>query len=137
MRFSFAVAVAVMLVVISTGTGVFAQQKPYNIKHSGTDKEPKSTVALPQASSARNTTASTSKELQNLETQTARSSAASSGKGKSATGRTTAKVSTIKPLADKPNPPINVGKTRGTKVGTVNQSANPYNGRLKQKNSHP
>ena len=74
--------------------------------------------------------ASNSKDLQAVERETAKTPASSRSAGKK-TG------AALKPVKDKPNPPINFGGNGGAKgPGTVSQGSNPYKGRVKQKHSH-
>lgn len=80
--------------------------------------------ASPSAASAN------AKSLQGVEHESAKSSAPVHSAAKK-TG-----TSTLKPVKDKPNPPINFGGTGGGKqAGMVNQGPNPYKGRLKQKHA--
>ncbi len=126
MRFSLAVAV----VLVGIGVSGLAQQT-FKAKRSAPEKAarksaPVGKTASPVASN------STSKELQTLERQTAKTSASSRTAGK----RTPGTGSAWKPAKDKSNPPINFGGTGGGKGGgTSNQGSNPYKGRLKQKHA--
>ena len=126
MRFSLAVAVVLAGVSVSG-----LAQQTFKVKRSAPEKAarksaPVGKTASPIASS------STSKELQTLERQTAKTSASSRSAGK----RTPGTGSAFKPAKDKSNPPINFGGTGGGKGGgTANQGSNPYKGRLKQKHA--
>ena len=128
MRFSLAVAVVLLGISVS---GLAQQNNTIKVKRSAPEKAarksaPVGKTASPIASS------STSKELQNLERQTAKTSASSRSAGK----RTPGAGSGLKPVKDKSNPPINFGGTGGGKGGgTSNQGSNPYKGRLKQKHA--
>jgi hypothetical protein len=123
MKFSLAVAIAVVTMSLS---GWAQQNNTFKVKHAPT-KAPKS---APIGKPAAGPTASASKELQNVERQTAKSAAA--------TARPAGKTPALKPAKDKPNPPINFNGTGGGKgAGTINQGANPYKGRLRQKHAHP
>jgi hypothetical protein len=127
MRFWLAVAV----VVASIGVSGLAQQNgKLKVKHTTTEKAPKSSVAVAMPVASTKGSGANAKDLQSLERQTAKSSAASQSAGKKTPGAAPA----LKPVKDKPNPPINFGGTGGgKKAGMTNQSANPYKGRLKQK----
>lgn len=124
MKFSWAVAV----VVLGMSLAGWAQQNgTFKVKKTPADKPPRSVPitksAGPSASSAN------AKSLQSVERESARSVPAHSAAKKTGT-------TTLKPVKDKPNPPINFGGTGGGKqVGMVNQGPNPYKGRLKQKHA--
>src|ERR1700674_1134037 len=128
MRFSLAVAVVVAGISVSG-----LAQQTFKVKRSAPEKAarksaPVGKTASPIASS------STSKELQTLERQTAKTSASSRSAGK----RTPGAGSGLKPVKDKSNPPINFGGSGGgggKGGGTSNQGSNPYKGRLKQKHA--
>jgi hypothetical protein len=132
MRFSWAIAVVLVGISVS---GWAQQNKAFKVKPSGTAKAPKSSVAVSRAKTAGPATgsAANSKDLQTLEHQTAKSSAPP----RSAAKRTPGTGSALKPVKDRPNPPINFSGTGGGKsAGTTSQGSNPYKGRLKQKHSH-
>jgi hypothetical protein len=130
MRFSWAVAAVLVGVSMS---GWAQQNKAFKVKPSSTEKAPKSSVSVPLGKTAGPATGSgNSKDLQTLERQTAKSSMPA----RSAVKKTPGTGSALKPVKDKPNPPINFGAAGGKSVGTANQGANPYKGRLKQKHSH-
>lgn len=123
----FSLAVAVVLAGISV-SGL--AQQTFKAKRSAPEKAarksaPVGKTASPVASN------STSKELQTLERQTAKTSASSRSAGK----RTPGTGSALKPAKDKSNPPINFGGSGGKGGGTSNQGSNPYKGRLKQKHA--
>ena len=127
MRFSFAVAVVVAGIGVS---GLAQQNNTLKVKHSATEKAPKSSVSVAMPAAPAKGSGANAKDLQTLERQTAKSSAASPSAGKKTPGTAPA----LKPVKDKPNPPINFGGTgAGKKSGMANQSVNPYKGRLKQK----
>jgi hypothetical protein len=124
-------AVAVVLVGISV-SGLAQQNNTFKVKPSAPEKTPKS---APIAKTPGTTTASATnaKDLRALEHQTAKTSAPSRTAGKKTPGTAAA----LKPVKDKPNPPINFGGTSGGKsAATTNQGTNPYKGRLKQKHAH-
>lgn len=121
MRFSL---VVVVLLVGISASGV-AQEK-FKVKHTPQEKTKKTAVPMGKSASLGNSTSANSKDLQALEHQTARSSAPHAG-GKKTSG------AMIKPIKDKPNPPINLGSGGGASGGTSGRAGNPYKGRLKQK----
>jgi hypothetical protein len=128
MRFSLAVAVVLVGFSVS---GLAQQQDTFRVKRSAPAKAAKKTSAPTgkTAGSPATASASASKDLQNLERQTVKSSVPSRSAGK----RTPA----LKPAKDKPNPPINFGGTGGGKsAGLTKQGSNPYKGRLRQKHAH-
>lgn len=131
---------ALAVVIANVGFSGWAQQnKPFKVKSTTSEKPPKSAplakLAAPTAAS------SNAKDLQMIERQTAKSSVAPSPERKPAT------VSSVKPVEDKPNPPINFGaKSAGTttvankqtgQTGLINQGSNPLAGRLKGKGTQP
>lgn len=117
--------VAAVLLVGISATGV-AQQK-FRVKHTPPDKAAKKSGS-PIGKSAGGTSASAnSKDLQALEHQTAKSSAPRTA------GKKSAGAAAIKPIKDKPNPPINLGGGGGASGGGGRAGGNPYKGRLKQK----
>ena len=123
MRFSLAVAVVLAGISVSG-----LAQQTFKVKRAPEKAARKSApvgkTASPVASN------STSKELQTLERQTAKTSASSRTAGKR-----TGTGSGLKPVRDKSNPPINFGGSGGKSGGTSNQGSNPYKGRLKQKHA--
>jgi hypothetical protein len=126
MRFSL--TVGVMIVAISA-SGLAQQSNTFKVKHSTPEKAPKS-LPLARTPSLGTASAATSKDLQSVERQSAKSGAPS----RSAGAKKTTPATKLKTVKDKPNAPINFGETGGgKKMGMVNQGANPYKGRLKQK----
>jgi len=122
---------AFVLVAGVTLSGFAQQSSTYKVKRSTPEKPPKSTVPLPKTSNAGTSSAATSKELQSVERETAKSTTPAKSNVKTAPTATR-----IKPAKDKPNTPINFGGVgNNKKTGPVTQSSNPYKGRLKQKNS--
>ncbi|HYW39437.1 MAG TPA: hypothetical protein VE957_15085 [Terriglobales bacterium] len=127
----FLLAVAVVLVGISI-SGLAQQNNTFKVKRSAPEKAPRS-VPIGKTASPANGSAANSKDLQTLERQTVKSSAPSRSAGK----RTPGTASALKPVKDKPNPPINFGGTGGGKrAGLTKQGADPYKGRLKEKQAH-
>jgi hypothetical protein len=130
MRFSL--AVAVVLVGISA-SGFAQQNNTYKVKRSAPPKAAKKSAPIGTTASPATAAGANSKELQTLERQSAKGSAPS----RSAKNRTPGTSAALKPIKDKPNPPINFATTGGGKnAGMTNQGANPYKGRLKQKHPH-
>jgi hypothetical protein len=73
--------------------------------------------------------ADNAKSLQNIEHQSAKGSTSSQGAGK--------KPAAIKPIKDKPNPPMNFGTTSGVKTaGKPASGSSSYKGRVRQKGAH-
>ncbi len=126
------VAVAVLVAGISL-SGMAQEKDAFKVKHYAPDKAAKRT-ALPigKSATAGTSAAANSKELQTLERQTAKNSAFHP------TGTKMSKTVAVKPIKDKPNPPIKVGGggNGGNGANLNRQSSNPYKGRLKQKYNH-
>ncbi|MFZ0799383.1 MAG: hypothetical protein WCA13_14515 [Terriglobales bacterium] len=128
MRFSSAVAVVLLGISVS---GLAQQPDTFKVKRSPPEKAAK--PIMPPTGKTRSATAAgaNAKDLQNIENQTKKISAS-----KAAGTRASGKASALKPVKDKPNPPINFSGTSGAKrPGTTNQGSNPYKGRLRQKHS--
>src|SRR5271157_5598701 len=129
MRFSL--AVAIILAVISANS--LAQQKgTLKVKPSAPEKEKKAVpianAPAGKSASPASASAANAKNLQALEHQTARSS------GTRPAGKKAGTASALKPVKDKPNPPINFNGTgRHKSAGTTNAGSDPYRGRLRQK----
>jgi len=127
MRFSLAVAVVLAGISVS---GLAQQSNTIKVKPSAPEKAPKSTVSAGRTTGAATSSAANSKDLQTLERQTAKSAGPSRTAGQK-------KAPALKPVKDKPNPPINFAGTGSAKTaGMTSQGANPYRGRLKQKHAH-
>ncbi|HMD16453.1 MAG TPA: hypothetical protein VKH18_07285 [Terriglobales bacterium] len=128
----FSLAVAVVLAGISV-SGLAQQNNALKVKHSAPEKAPRSVpMPTPKAGGATTASAANAKNLQAVEHQTAQTSAPSRSAGKKTPG-----TASLKPVKDKPTPPINFNGTSSSKsAGTTNQAANPYKGRLKQKHAH-
>jgi len=130
MRFSLAVAVVVVGMSV---IGLAQQSGTFKVKKTPPEKAPKSTVPIGKTPKVASSSTASTKELQAIERQTAKTTAPH----RAATTKTPAKASTLKPVKDKPNPPINFSGTSGGKgARTSNQGSNPYKGRLRQKHSH-
>jgi hypothetical protein len=130
MRFSLAVAVVLVCISVS---GLAQQGNTLKVKRSAPEKAPKKSAPIVTTASPATAAGANSRELQSLERQSAKGSASSRTLGKKTPGTSAA----LKPVKDKPNPPINFAGTGGGKnAGMANQGANPYKGRLRQKRSH-
>lgn len=127
MRFSWAVAVLVAALSVSG----WAQQAPYKVKPSHEDKPAKSSAPIGKTAGVASASAENAKNLQNIEHQSGRASTLSSSR---AAGK---KSAALKPIKDKPNPPMNFGTNSGVKGGgKPTQGSNPYKGRVRQKGAH-
>lgn len=133
-RFSLAVVIALVGISVSA----LAQQNgTFKVKHSVPEKAPKKAVPISNAPVGKTTGAASSstanaRDLQALEHQTAKASASSRPAGKKA-----GTASALKPIKDKPNPPINYGGTGGGKSQAGSHAVpDPAKGRLRQKHSH-
>jgi hypothetical protein len=124
MKMRFVLAVAVTLVCM--GMGAWAQQGSTFKVRSVPEKEKKAAPIgkTPISATAANANA---RDLQNAERSSMRGSGIHSGNKKTGPA--------LKPVKDKPNPPINFnGLSSGGKgSGMTAQGSNPYKGRLKQK----
>jgi hypothetical protein len=122
-------AVVVVLVGISV-SGLAQQNNTFKVKRSAPEKAPKKSAPLGTTASPATASGANAKQLQSVERQSARGSASRSAQKRTGTS------AGLKPVKDRPNPPINFGQTGGGKnAGTLNQGANPYKGRLRQKRS--
>jgi hypothetical protein len=124
MRYLLGVAVVVVGISVNgvaqqNGTG-----KVTPAAHVKTQKSGPMPMGKGETSSAAN-----AKELKSIENQTAKTP----GTAQSA-GKKTTKAPPLKPIKDKPNPPINFGGTSASKTpGTNHQTSSSIKGRLKQK----
>jgi hypothetical protein len=127
MRFSLAVAVVLVGISVS---GLAQQNNTFKVKRSAPEKAPKKSAPMGTTASRATASGANAKELQSVERQSVKGSASRSAQERTGTS------AGLKPIKDRPNPPINFGQTGGGKnAGTVNQGANPYKGRLRQKRS--
>jgi hypothetical protein len=132
MNMKFSLAVGFVLAGISV-SGWAQQNGTYKVKQTPADKAPKKAAPLPMGKTGASTTASATnaKDLNNIERQTVKASPSRAAGTKPA-----GKGAGLKAVKDKPNPPINFnGNPGGKNPGTVNQSSNPYKGRLRQKHA--
>lgn len=127
MKFSWAVAVLVAGLSVSG----FAQQAPYKVKPSHTEKPAKSSSApVGRAAGGASASAANAKSLESIEHQSAKvhsSSSQTAGK----------KSAALKPVKDKPNPPMNFGGSGSAKSsGKSSSGTSAYKGRVHQKGAH-
>lgn len=115
------------MAVLTVGASAFAQQSgTYRVKPTPEDK-PKKPASVGKVGPGTSTaSASNAKDLNALEHQTAKSAPAKSG---------SKKQTALKPVKDKPNPPINFNGGGG-KSQQTHQVSDPSKGRLRQKHSH-
>lgn len=128
MRFPLAVAVVTLGISVS---GLAQHNGTLKVKRSAPEKTTKHSA--PMGKTAATSSSADARDLQTLEHQTAKTTASPRAVAKKAP----AKASALKPIKDKPSPPINFGGTGGAKGSrTTSQSSNPYKGRLRQKHAH-
>jgi hypothetical protein len=121
-------AVAVVLLGFCV-VGSAQQTDTFRVKKQPPEKTPAKIVPVGKAPGSTTASGANAKDLQNLEHQTAHVT--------KPTGSATKKTGpALKPVKDKPNPPINFTGTSAKNPGLTTQSSNPYRGRLKQKHSH-
>ena len=126
-KMRFSLAVTVVLVGISV-SGLAQQDNTFKVKHSAPEKASKPSAPVGKTAGT-TASAANAKNLQALEHQTARTTAPSAGK-KTAPA--------LKPVKDKPNPPINFGGTGGGKsAGTTNPGSKSNRTRVRQKHTRP
>ena len=123
MRFSMAVMV-VLVGVCGIGVAQKSSEIKSNDRKTSVAKLPKSTTAPP--GKVGGGAASSSRELQNVERQSAKMG------GKSHAQKAPKPVS-IKSGKSDSNPPVKFGGSGSSSIGTTKQASNPYKGRLKQK----
>ena len=125
MRFSLAVTVVLAGISIS---GLAQQSNTFKVKHSAPEKASKPSAPVGKTAGT-TASAANAKNLQALEHQTARTTAPSASPGKKT-------APALKPVKDKPNPPINFSGTGGGKsAGTTNHGSNSHSGRVRQKHT--
>jgi hypothetical protein len=123
--FSFAIAIILVSFAVS---GLAQQNSTYKVKSSPSEKAPKKAAPI-STKTAGTTTASAAnaKSLQSVEHENAKA-AKPAGSGKK-TG------TTLKPVKDKPNPPINFNGGSGKTPAGTHAVPDPSKGRLKEKHS--
>jgi hypothetical protein len=122
-------SVLMLLLVVCTASGRGQQSTTFKVKHSSTSEKasPKAPVMTPKTKGSETASAANSKDLQSIEHEKPQAPARAGAN----------KTPALKPVKDKPNPPINFSGAGGTKsAGMTRQNANPYAGRLKQKYAH-
>jgi hypothetical protein len=135
MNIKFSLALGFVLASLSV-SGWAQQNGAYKVKHTPPEKAPKKSVPMPMGKTGASGTASTTnaKDLNSIEHQTMKSSTPSRAVGAKPAGKGAGLKSA--PVKDKANPPIYFnGNPGGKNPGTVNQTSNPYRGRLRQKHS--
>jgi hypothetical protein len=132
MRF---ISVATLIFGLSLSVCSLAQQtSSYKVKRSDPQqKVPRSSVVAPagKSSGSGTATANNAKDLQMIEHQTAKTT----GPSHPVKTNTPKAARAIKPVQDKPTPPMNFNGTGSKNGGLTNRSPNPYKGRLKQKST--
>ena len=131
MRFSLAVVVMFAGIGVS---GLAQQNNTSQAKHSAPEKAPKASVPMGKTAGPATASAANAKNLQAIEHETDKTTAtsATAGKPSGPAGKKTAPA--LKPVTEKPNPPINFSGTGGKKsAGTASPGSNPLKGRLRQK----
>jgi hypothetical protein len=118
--------VAVLLASAAV-SGVAQQKNTFKVKPSPSEtKASKSKAPIGPTGNTTSASAANAKDLNAIEHESLKSEAPkSSGK----------KSPALKPVKDKPDPPINFNGNSAKGSGTVNQGANPYKGRLRQKHT--
>ena len=127
-KMRFSLAVVVVLVGISV-SGLAQQDNTFKVKHSVPEKASKPSVPMGKTAGPTSASAANAKNLQAIEHQTAKTTAPSGSAGKKT-------APALKPVKDKPNPPINFSATGGGKsAGTTNHGSNSHSGRVRQKHT--
>jgi len=126
-------AIGIVLAGLSV-SGMAQQSNEFKVKHSSEDKQKKTAaLPIPKTAGAGSASSSNSKELQALEHQSAKTGNASHAGGNA--GKKSGPA--LKPVKDKPNPPINFNSSGAPKgSGGANGHADPNKGRVRQKGKH-
>jgi len=135
-KMRFLLAVVVVLVGISV-SGLAQQNNTFKAKHPAPEKAPKASVPMGKTAGPATASAANAKNLQAVEHETAKTTATSgiAGRPSGSAGKKTAPA--LKPVKEKPNPPINFSGTGGGKsAGTTNPGSNSHKGRVRQKHAH-
>jgi hypothetical protein len=126
------IKLALLGIAIGLAGLVQAQSAPFRVKPSDVDatvKDPSKDLRETRTPgiTPRNHASPTSKNLQNIERETAK---------KTPSGPK--KASAVKPVKDTPSPKININGGSGQKavVAQNRPASNPYKGRMKQKGTH-
>jgi len=132
MRFSLAVVVVFVGIGVS---GLAQQNNTFKVKHSTPEKAPKASAPMGKTAGPATPSSANAKNLQAIEHQTAKTTASSGSAGKPS-GSAGKKPPALKPVKDKPNPPINFSGTgSGKSAGTANPGSNSHKGRVRQKHT--
>jgi hypothetical protein len=126
MRFSLVVAILLVSITVS---GVAQQKNTFKVKPSHPEAKAKSNVPISPTGGATTASASTAKDLNAVEHQSLKSAQTPKSAGKKNASPA------LTPVKDKPNPPINFNGGGSKNSPQVNQGANPYKGRLRQKHT--
>jgi hypothetical protein len=120
-------AIGTLLVGINA-SGLAQQNGTFKVKPTPPEKPAKQSAPIGKTGSATSASAANAKALKNTENL--------SGKGLGAAKTPAQKPATLKPVKDKPNPPINFsGASGGKGTGAAHQGSDPYRGRLRQKHA--
>ena len=104
----------------------------FKVKKSPPEKTTKSSAPITRTPKTATSSSANARDLKTLENQTNKTATA-----KTPGTKTPGKSAALKPVKDKPNPPMNFNGTSGSKTpGMTNRGANPYAGRLRQKHTH-
>jgi hypothetical protein len=117
-----------LLLVVCAASGLAQQSNTFKVRHSSPPEKSakKQPVILAKTKGPDSAASANSKDLQSIEHEKVTTSHSGANK-----------TPALKPIKDKPSPPMNFGGTSSTKSsGMTHQNANPYAGRLKQKYSH-
>jgi len=133
MRFSLAVVVVLAGIGVS---GLAQQDSTFKVKHSAPEKAPKATVPVGKTPGPATASAANARNLQAIEHETGKTTATSGTAGKPSGSAGKKTVPALKPVTEKPNPPIDFSGTGGKKsAGTASPASNPLKGRLRQKDA--
>jgi len=134
MRFSLPVLVVLAGISVS---GLAQQNNTFKVKHPAPEKAPKASVPMGKTAGPATASAANAKNLQAIEHQTAKTTATSGAAGKPSGSAVKKTAPALKPVKEKPNPPINFSGTGGGKsAGTASPGSNPRKGRVRQKHAH-
>jgi len=135
-KMRFLLAVVVVLVGISV-SGLAQQNNTFKAKHPAPEKAPKASVPMGKTAGPATASAANAKNLQAVEHETAKTTATSgiAGRPSGSAGKKTAPA--LKPVKEKPNPPINFsGRGGGKSAGTASPGSSSRTGRVRQKHAH-
>jgi hypothetical protein len=119
MRFRLAIAVVLAAMTVS---GWAQQNNAFKVRVTH-EKPAKQSPPMTKKAAGNTASGGDAKALQNIERESVKGSARSANK----------KPATLKPVKDKPNPPMNFNGTGGAKSAGRGVQSSSYKGRLKQK----